>query len=101
VEEILGPVNKVYFTIKTDTGVNAVSFKLDDKLYIGTDKLLPLARFTNEGKKPGGGRGAGRGAPRGKNSKTFVNAKRTISPTMRRATYLTAYWSRTAFYYTW
>ena len=27
VEEIFGPINKVYFTIKPDTGVNANSFK--------------------------------------------------------------------------
>ena len=64
VEEVFGPVNKVYFTIKPDTGVKAASFKMDDKVYIGTDKLLPLARFTNEAKS-GGGRGGGRGAGRG------------------------------------
>ncbi len=73
VEEVFGPVNKVYFTIKTDAGVNAASFKPDDRVFIGTDKLLPLSRFTNESKGGGrgggrgaaGGRGAGRGAPRG------------------------------------
>ena len=48
VEEVFGPINKVYFTIKPDSGVNAKSFKADDKVYIGTDKLLPLSRFTNE-----------------------------------------------------
>lgn len=57
VEEVFGPVNKVYFTIKPDSGVNAASFKPDDKVFIGTDKLLPLSRFTNEGKGSGGGRG--------------------------------------------
>lgn len=61
VEEVFGPINKVYFTIKPDNGVNASSFKLDDKVFIGTDKLLPLSKFTNEGKS-GGGRGGGRGA---------------------------------------
>jgi H/ACA ribonucleoprotein complex subunit 1 len=66
VEEVFGPINKVYFTIKPDNGVNAKSFKVDDKMYIGTDKLLPLSRFTNEGKKPAGGRGAGRGGPGGR-----------------------------------
>jgi rRNA processing protein Gar1 len=60
VEEVFGPVNKVYFTIKPDSGVNAASFKAEDKVYIGTDKLLPLSRFTNES-KGSGGRGAGRG----------------------------------------
>lgn len=62
VEEVFGPINKVYFTIKTDTGVNPSSFKSDDKVFIGTDKLLPLSRFTNEAKGGGGGRGGGRGA---------------------------------------
>lgn len=74
VEEVFGPVTKIYFTIKPDTGVNAASFKSGDKVFIGTDKLLPLARFTNEGKKgggggrggAGGGRGGGRGAPAGR-----------------------------------
>ena len=81
VEEVFGPINKVYFTIKPDTGVKATSFKLDDKVYIGTDKLLPLSRFTNEGKpkggggggrggggRGGGGRAGGRGAPGGRGS---------------------------------
>ncbi|RYZ90925.1 MAG: hypothetical protein EOP04_02345 [Proteobacteria bacterium] len=27
VEEVFGPINKVYFTIKPDSGVNASSFK--------------------------------------------------------------------------
>lgn len=74
VEEVLGPINKVYFTIKPDAGVNANSFKADDKVYIGSDKLLPLSRFTNESKSGGGGRGrggpggrgGGRGAPGGR-----------------------------------
>ena len=65
VEEVFGPINKVYFTIKCDTGVNATSFKTEDKVYIGTDKLLPLSRFTNESKS-GGGRGGGRGAAGGR-----------------------------------
>lgn len=60
VEEVFGPVNKVYFTIKTDPGVQASSFKKDDCVFIGTDKLLPLSRFTNES-KPSGRGGAGRG----------------------------------------
>lgn len=63
VEEVFGPVNRVFFTIKPDTGVNATSFKVDDKVFIGTDKLLPLSRFTNEQK--GGGRSGGRGGGRG------------------------------------
>ncbi|EKU23341.1 H/ACA ribonucleoprotein complex subunit 1, partial [Nannochloropsis gaditana CCMP526] len=61
VEEVLGPINQVYFTVKPDTGVSAKSFKAEDKLYIGTDKLLPLSRFTGGG---GGGGGRGRGGGR-------------------------------------
>ena len=65
VDEILGPINEVYFTVKPDTGIVATTFKADDKLYISPDKLLPLSRFTNEKSKGGGGRGGGRGAGRG------------------------------------
>ena len=74
VEEVFGPINKVYFTVKTDSGINATSFKENDKFYIGTEKLLPLSRFLNEGKssgprpggRGGGGRGGGRGGPGGR-----------------------------------
>ncbi|CAN0534959.1 unnamed protein product, partial [Ectocarpus sp. 12 AP-2014] len=60
VDEILGPVNGVMFTVKPDTGVNASSFKNGDKIFIGTQKLLPVSRFTGEG-GGGGSRGGGRG----------------------------------------
>ncbi|KAI9879232.1 MAG: H/ACA snoRNP pseudouridylase subunit [Pleopsidium flavum] len=42
VDEILGPINQVYFTIKPQEGIVATSFKSGDKFYIGGDKLLPL-----------------------------------------------------------
>ncbi|CAG8571615.1 2837_t:CDS:2, partial [Scutellospora calospora] len=45
VDEILGPMNKVYFTVKLQEGIVATSFKLNDKVFIGEDKLLPLERF--------------------------------------------------------
>ena len=66
VEEVFGPINKVYFTIKPDPGITSKSFKVGDKVFISTDKLMPLARFTNPGKtagRGGGGRGGGRGGP--------------------------------------
>ncbi|KAJ1426758.1 Gar1/Naf1 RNA binding region-domain-containing protein [Ochromonadaceae sp. CCMP2298] len=70
VEEVFGPSNKIYFTIKPDTGVSATAFEVNDKVYIGTDKLLPLSRFTGTQKGGGGrsagGRGGGRGAPGGR-----------------------------------
>lgn len=74
VDEILGPMNDVYFTIKPSEGIVATSFKAGDKFYIGSDKLLPLDRFLPKPKtiggprKPSGGpRGgaAGRGGGRG------------------------------------
>lgn len=77
VDEILGPLNEVFFTIKPSEGVKAESFKDGDKFYIGPDKLLPLERFLPKPpsigpkpkRKPGaggaaGGRG-GRGGARG------------------------------------
>ncbi|KAJ8111718.1 hypothetical protein OPT61_g5752 [Boeremia exigua] len=45
VDEICGPLNQVYFTIKPQEGIQAKSFKAGDKFYIGGDKLLPLDRF--------------------------------------------------------
>ncbi|KAH6918854.1 Gar1/Naf1 RNA binding region-domain-containing protein [Coprinopsis sp. MPI-PUGE-AT-0042] len=73
VDEILGPINEVYFSIKMDSGVIASSFKKGDKVYIGGDKLLPIERFLPKPKVPGvkkpgrggAGGGRGRGAPRG------------------------------------
>ncbi|KAF5010346.1 hypothetical protein F66182_15463 [Fusarium sp. NRRL 66182] len=80
VDEVLGPINQVYFTIKPQEGIVATSFKSGDKFYIGGDKLLPLEKFLPKPKappgskvrKPAGGRGGaprggrgGRGAPRG------------------------------------
>ncbi|AMD19777.1 HCL374Cp [Eremothecium sinecaudum] len=81
VDEILGPLNEVFFTIKCSEGVKATSFKDGDKFYIATDKLLPIERFLPKPKvagppKPkkkrtpgsqGGSRGGfgGRGGSRG------------------------------------
>lgn len=78
VDEILGPLNQVHFTIKPQEGIQATSFKSGDKFYIGGDKLLPLEKFLPKPKPPpgapkvkkprgtgGAGRG-GRGAPRGR-----------------------------------
>ncbi|KAJ5046444.1 uncharacterized protein L3040_003687 [Drepanopeziza brunnea f. sp. 'multigermtubi'] len=86
VDEILGPINNVYFTIKCSEGIQAASFKSGDKFYIGGDKLLPLEKFLPKPKPPPGaakpkraggarggrggpmrgGRGGARGAPRGR-----------------------------------
>ncbi|EDK45312.1 H/ACA snoRNP pseudouridylase subunit [Lodderomyces elongisporus] len=76
VDEILGPLNEVFFTIKPSEGVKAESFKEGDKFFIGPDKLLPLERFLPKppsvGPKPkrkagagGAGGAGGRGGFRG------------------------------------
>ncbi|KLU84547.1 H/ACA ribonucleoprotein complex subunit 1 [Magnaporthiopsis poae ATCC 64411] len=73
VDEILGPLNQVYFTIKPSEGIQAAAFKPGDRFYISAEKLLPLERFLPKPKPPpgtvtkvkkpagGGGRGGGRG----------------------------------------
>ncbi|KAH7877735.1 Gar1/Naf1 RNA binding region-domain-containing protein [Lentinula edodes] len=70
VDEILGPINEVYFSIKMSEGVIASSFQKGDKVYIGGDKLLPIERFLPKPKVAGGvtkrGRGGARGAPGGR-----------------------------------
>lgn len=53
VDEILGPLNEVFFTIKPSEGVQATSFKEGDKFYIAADKLLPLDRFLPKPKQVG------------------------------------------------
>ncbi|OGM39942.1 phosphatidylserine synthase [Aspergillus bombycis] len=54
VDEVLGPINQVYFTIKPQEGIVATSFKPGDKVYIGGDKLLPLEKFLPKPKPPPG-----------------------------------------------
>jgi H/ACA ribonucleoprotein complex subunit 1 len=53
VDEILGPINEVYFSVKMGEGMVASSFKQGDKVYIGGDKLLPIERFLPKPKVPG------------------------------------------------
>ncbi|EGN92013.1 hypothetical protein SERLA73DRAFT_66455, partial [Serpula lacrymans var. lacrymans S7.3] len=69
VDEILGPINEVYFSVKMGDGLVANSFKKGDKVYIGGDKLLPIERFLPKPKVAGGkfivrgAGGRGRGGP--------------------------------------
>jgi H/ACA ribonucleoprotein complex subunit 1 len=70
IDEILGKVMEMYFTVKMDPGVLSKSFQPNDLIYVGTDKLLPVSRFTNPGDSGGRGRGppggrGGRGGARG------------------------------------
>ena len=83
VDEILGPMNQVYFTVKPAEGIVAASFKKGDKVYIGGDKLLPLERFLPKPKgppgvkRPGGrGGGVGRGGDRGRGRGDFSRGGR-------------------------
>ena len=46
-DEICGPLNQVYFTIKPQDGIQAKSFKAGDKFYIGGDKL-PVGGYPPE-----------------------------------------------------
>ena len=54
VDEILGPINEVYFSVKMGDGMVASSFKKGDKVYIAGDKLLPIERFLPKPKIVGG-----------------------------------------------
>ncbi|RDX78173.1 putative H/ACA ribonucleoprotein complex subunit 1-like protein 1, partial [Mucuna pruriens] len=45
VDEIFGPINESYFSIKMMEGIVATSYAAGDKFYIDPRKLLPLARF--------------------------------------------------------
>ncbi len=56
VDEILGPINEVYFSVKMSEGMVAGSFKTGDKVYIGSDKLLPIDRFLPKPKGSAGRR---------------------------------------------
>ena len=53
VDEILGPINEVYFSVKMGEGMVANSFKKGDKVYIAGDKLLPIERFLPKPKVAG------------------------------------------------
>ncbi|XP_044480327.1 putative H/ACA ribonucleoprotein complex subunit 1-like protein 1 [Mangifera indica] len=66
VDEIFGPINESYFSIKMMEGIVATSYNPGDKFFIDPSKLLPLARFLPQPKgQPQaagrGGRGGGRG----------------------------------------
>ncbi|XP_048589171.1 H/ACA ribonucleoprotein complex subunit 1 [Nematostella vectensis] len=57
VDDIFGPMQDFFFSVKVSDNMNASSFKKGQKFFIDPYKLLPLARFLP--KPPGfrGGRG--------------------------------------------
>ncbi|EHA8586328.1 putative H/ACA ribonucleoprotein complex subunit 1-like protein 1 [Cocos nucifera] len=67
VDEIFGPINESYFSIKMMEGIIASSYSLGDKFYIDPTKLLPLSRFLPQpkGQLQAATRGGGRGGRRG------------------------------------
>ena len=56
VDEILGPINETFFSVKMGDGMVAESFKIGDKVYIAGDKLFPIDRFLPKPKVAGGER---------------------------------------------
>jgi len=68
VEEIFGPINEAYFSVKMMEGIIATSYTLGDKFYVDPAKLLPLQRFLPQpkGQSQNGGRGGGRGGRGGR-----------------------------------
>eukprot|EP00027_Filamoeba_sp_ATCC50430_P003826 CAMPEP_0168555268 /NCGR_PEP_ID=MMETSP0413-20121227/8239_1 /TAXON_ID=136452 /ORGANISM="Filamoeba nolandi, Strain NC-AS-23-1" /LENGTH=208 /DNA_ID=CAMNT_0008586097 /DNA_START=103 /DNA_END=729 /DNA_ORIENTATION=+ len=64
-DEIFGPVNEVYFSVKPVEGIQASSFKVGDKIYISPERLLPMVMFTEENKPKAAGARGGRGGARG------------------------------------
>eukprot|EP00449_Zooxanthella_nutricula_P033390 CAMPEP_0198491604 /NCGR_PEP_ID=MMETSP1462-20131121/2894_1 /TAXON_ID=1333877 /ORGANISM="Brandtodinium nutriculum, Strain RCC3387" /LENGTH=155 /DNA_ID=CAMNT_0044220213 /DNA_START=63 /DNA_END=527 /DNA_ORIENTATION=- len=68
VDEIFGPINSFYFSMKPGEGIKADSFKKGKKVYIDTLKLLPMSRFLPQapgGKGGKGGKGKGKGKDKG------------------------------------
>lgn len=79
VEDVLGPINEVFFTIKPEHGVEATGFEKEKKFFIDPMKLLDASRFIETAKtgtsivklgKSGkkGGKGGGKGG-KGKGGK--------------------------------
>lgn len=77
VDEVLGPLNEVYFTVKLSEGMGSSSFVSGDKFYIAPDKVLSVERFlpkpkpafsdvTKKRAASAGGRGVARGGVRGR-----------------------------------
>merc|ERR1712054_734712 len=71
IDEILGSITNVMFSVKTSEGIAASSYKDGDKVYINPMKLLPLERFLPQPKgaiSKSGGKGKGKGG-KGKGGK--------------------------------
>jgi len=81
VDEVFGPINDIMFTVKPDSGILSKSFVKDDEVYIGSEKLLPISRFTDP-KNMKISRSDGRGVRKGRvgvNAGRFSASKNGIS----------------------
>lgn len=69
IDEILGQIRNVHFSIIPENGVEPSSFAKDTKFFISTQKFSALVKFTNpppmSGKKGGKGKGKGKGGKDG------------------------------------
>ena len=54
VDEILGPINEMFFSVKMNEGMVAGSFKTGDRVYIAEDRLFTIDRFLPKPKIAGG-----------------------------------------------
>lgn len=79
IEEVLGPISEVYFSVKPVDGVVASSFQPGDRIYLGPDKLMPLQRFLQPAdgavRKPGARGGLSRGSRGGRGGRGGVGAR--------------------------
>ncbi|GAW83303.1 H/ACA ribonucleoprotein complex subunit 1 [Plasmodium gonderi] len=51
VDEILGPINEFYFSVKLKEGIHAKSFSNNTQFFIDQSQTLPLSRFLPQEKK--------------------------------------------------
>merc|ERR1719329_500662 len=69
IDEIFGPINSFYFTVKMEEGMKASSFKKGKTFYVDNMKLLPMARFLPAPSISKAGKGKGDGKGKGKKGK--------------------------------
>eukprot|EP01062_Namystynia_karyoxenos_P048767 TRINITY_DN3724_c1_g1_i1.p1 TRINITY_DN3724_c1_g1~~TRINITY_DN3724_c1_g1_i1.p1 ORF type:complete len:161 (+),score=49.51 TRINITY_DN3724_c1_g1_i1:119-601(+) len=69
IDEILGQIRNVHFSIIPEQGIEPSSFKEGFQFYISTNKFTPLQKFLDLGKPRKGGKGKGKGGKGGKGGK--------------------------------
>ncbi|EGR31055.1 hypothetical protein IMG5_118530 [Ichthyophthirius multifiliis] len=61
VDEIFGPIEKFFYSVKLEKGITPDSYKVGDQFYMGYDDLLPVDRFLGKPRAQGGRSGGQRG----------------------------------------